>query len=350
MRATRARLWLAALCMVVLAACAGDGGGGKPTVTSLECPQGWIAPESCTWGSIPGIGSGWLVSEQGCTGDMPCAKDEVSRYGSVWFKDDATGKCQRLMTDLSHPNGVAADIDGNVWVATKDGVVVRAAASGVQVAQPIESAGLLNDVTAVPGYAGVVVTDSVTDKVWAVGLDGEALVHGLYGVVPGSPNGIAPSYGDGFAVVGLGDLKLPGAPGAPGGITDVSPDDGHGACAPWHAGAQKGLAAPAGRKLDGIVPATLSGVRGYLVSAIYNIDVGTAKGVDAGLEATLWFIPADGSAAKQVFDGAKHGLLSAADIGRSPDGRVCVPDLNGTTTPTDGATGAKIIIVDGLVK
>lgn len=287
-----------------------------PNVPSVrELPMKFVAPESCTRGE-----DGWLVSEQGCGYEQPCREAHGPLGRVVLVRDDGTR--EDLLTELIEPKGVDFDAGGNLWVAHKGEFVVRTT-SGAEIRTPIPGSGLLNDVAAA-GASSALVSDSVTGKVHRATLTaGRVTIEEAF-TMSGAPNGLAVSA-DVVAVAGLGDLKVPGLAGW---IRLVGPG-----------GEVQDLPAPPERKFDGIVPWR----SGFLFSSVYSRTLGRN-------DTTLWSTVPGGGPARLVFDAAPFGLKSAADIGIDrASGVVCVPDLNGSAgLTTDGAAGAKVLIVSGL--
>jgi hypothetical protein len=293
-----------------------------PVVRAL--PVNFVAPESCAR-----MSDGWVVSEQGCGYEQPCREAHGPHGRLVLVRDD--GSREDLITALIEPKGVDVDAAGNLWVAHKDGLVVRTAA-GAEVRVAVSGAKLLNDVAAAPHFVSAVwVSDSVTGIIHLAQVRGEQIEMAPYAQLPDAPNGLAPALdSDGVSVTTLGDLELPGKPGR---LVTVDP-----AADARHGAAVRPGNGPGGFKLDGVV--ALDGA--YLVSGIF--DVGANK-----LSASLWRVPLSGRAS-MLFDGAAFGLVSAADIGRdSKTGDICIPDLNGSQGMTqDFAAGAKVLIVSGI--
>lgn len=293
-----------------------------------DLPGRYVAPESCTRSVDP---PGWLVSDQGCHEVDPEPGEEAPEcpgaQGSVWLLPDG-GPRTRIVSGLSHPCGVAQTRDGTVWVADR-GVVVARLPGGEELRLDVPGAALLNDVEP-KGRSGVWVADSVTGNIWRVEVAGGSLSAEVAAVVDDAPNGLAVLADGGLAVTTLGDLEVPGKAGA---VRLLS------------GGARTEIPAPPHAKLDGVVAAG----RGALVSEILD----TAPGVpeEDRQAARVYYVEA-GAAPRLVFDGHRHGLRSAADIGvDAPTGDVCVPDLAGSHSSRDpvGAE-ARVVVVRGLAR
>jgi hypothetical protein len=326
--------------LLTIGGCTTDPGPrfGPPAVTLL--PGIFVSPESCARAA-----GAWLVSDKGCAPFQPCWVDATSRAGKVYSVADGNGARTTLLDGLASPNGVAVDGDRNVWVVDgKTGEVLVRTPDGRVVKRHVDGAGLLNDVMAAPwAPATVLVSDTKKGEILIAALDGDEIVTSVYVALDGAPNGLAPTPSDdGVVVVGLGDLAVPGRAGL---VYTVEPEVGED-CSLWHGGKKSTstIAAPKGRKLDGIVR--------YIVSSI--IDT-TQVDENKMLDGKLWFV-APGAEPVLLFDltkadagGGVHAA-SAADIGLDAATRtLCVPDLNGSNElHGNGQAGAHVFLVTDL--
>lgn len=309
-----------------------------PDVTVRELAGPWVTPESCARATINGQ-SGWIVSDTGCGYDQPCYPDGAATTGKVIFVAD-DGTKTTLASGINIPNGVAADSQGGVWTASKNGVTYIAP-DGTVTTRAVVGAGLLNDVAIAPFYERTAwISDSKTGEILLAYFNGKTIVFSTYATVGDAPNGLAAAYdSNGVVVASLGDLKTPGKPGQ---VHTIAPAVSYGSCEDWHGGAPSDLGGTVPRKLDGIVPFEHGGKWGYLVSSIYDVT-------GAHSDQSLWWVGPDG-AQEKLFDASAYGLKTTADIGRdSQTGDICIPDLGGSEGLTEtGQAGAKVIIVSGL--
>lgn len=328
----------------LVSACVPPTDSGPIKVTEIPGPYGgkWITPESCGWATINGR-SGMIVSDMGCGYEQPCKTNKDGKYGAVWFIPDGGGQPEKIASGLATPNGVAADSDGNVWSVDKGHIWVITP-DGRNVRADLPNSGLLNDVTIAPWAPNTaLITDSKMGGIIVAYFDGDKieLADTVYQSLGDAPNGIATSNDDnGVVVASLGDLVTPGKPGQ---VHKIAPNpDVYGQCGDWYGSTPTDVTPVVPYKLDGIVPFARDGVKGHVVSAIF--DMATENNTTL-----LFWIGPDGGM-EQIYDVAQHGMISAADIGVDPKtGRVCVPDLAGSGGhTTDFEAAAKVIVIEGL--